>query len=285
MLLWPVAPALAAPAQEPADLTALAQAGLSPETSGRYLAQNLNPARRAAPVEAKLLARLGQYGGDSLASAYLDLDKATLNKPHRDFSPEVVEQLMNDNMAAGELQILLADEAARETSALSAPQAPIRETPAVSQIAAPAASSAQTPPPAAAPAETAIPAPTRSRTAAVPPAPAERAYQDLRPGQSADPSLKLPPPPQTYDIRRPSLDGPWMGVTERELPDGHVVEVNTVGYASQVGQEVLSRPTGHQVYRYYAGNPDRPRSGADPAQEWKNREDLQIIFAPRNESR
>ncbi len=299
LLVWSAAPALAAPAQEPVDLTTLTQAGLSPDTAGRFLAQNLDPTRQAAPVDAKLLARLGQYGGDGLASAYLDLDKATLNRPYRDFSPEVVEQLMNTNMEAGELQALLGSEAARvatrgEAPAVSAPGPAVAARPAASGslmppplppeappvVAAPAA------PPAPAPRDIASPVPARPRMAAVsPPARVQPGYQALRPGQSADPSLPMPPPPYTYDIRRQQFDGPWMGVTERELPDGHVVEANTVGYASQVGQEVLSRPTGHEVYRYYAGNPDRPRSGADPAQEWKNREDLWIIFGSRDESR
>ena len=107
-------------------------------------------------------------------------------------------------------------------------------------------------------------------------------YQDLRPGQSADPALRLPPPPVPYDIRRQRTDGPWLGVTERELADGHLVEVNLSGSAQFLGQEVISRPTGHKVYRYFTGRPDDPRSGTDPAQAWKNREELMIIHGGRN---
>ena|GEM_PF-3139561 len=114
-----------------------------------------------------------------------------------------------------------------------------------------------------------------------PPAPVARipsAYQDLRPGQPADPALPLPPPPVPFDIRRQRTDGPWLGVTERELADGRLVEVHVSGSAQFMGQEVISRPTGHKVYRYYIGQPDAPRSGSDPAQDERNREDLRIIF-------
>jgi hypothetical protein len=73
-----------------------------------------------------------------------------------------------------------------------------------------------------------------------------------------------------------------MGVTERELPNAHVVETNSIGQIHQVGQEVYARPGGHQVYRYWTGNPDSTYSGADPRQEQKNREDLHIIFSRRD---
>jgi hypothetical protein len=106
----------------------------------------------------------------------------------------------------------------------------------------------------------------------------EPGYQDLRPGQAADPAKRLPPPPLPYDIRRQRTDGPWMGVTERELADGHLVEVHVNGSAQILGQEVISRPTGHKVYRYYSGRPDAPRSGDDPAQAERHLEELKIIY-------
>ena len=84
--------------------------------------------------------------------------------------------------------------------------------------------------------------------------PAAPRYQDLRPGQSADPGLALPPPPVPFDIRRQKTDGPWLGVTERELEDGRLVEVHVSGSARLLGQEVISRPTGHKIYRYYIGD-------------------------------
>jgi hypothetical protein len=110
--------------------------------------------------------------------------------------------------------------------------------------------------------------------AATPPKPR---YQDLRPGQAADPGSPLPPPPVPFDIRRQRTDGPWMGVTERELADGHLVEVHVNGSARVLGQEVISRPTGHKVNRYYSGRPDAPVSGEDPAQAERNLEILKII--------
>ncbi|MCL2029104.1 MAG: hypothetical protein FWG97_01615 [Deltaproteobacteria bacterium] len=93
--------------------------------------------------------------------------------------------------------------------------------------------------------------------------PAAPRYQYLRPGQAADPGLALPPPPVPFDIRRQKTDGHWLGVTERELADGHLVEVHVSGSARLLGQEVISRPTGHKVYRYYIG--DAPTSpSTDP---------------------
>jgi hypothetical protein len=110
------------------------------------------------------------------------------------------------------------------------------------------------------------------------PARPKQKYQDLRPGQAADPASPLPPPPVPYDIRRQRTDGPWLGVTERELADGHLVEVHVSGSAQVMGQEVISRPTGHKVYRYYSGRPDAPSSGSDPVQEERSLEKLKIIF-------
>ncbi|MDR0881790.1 MAG: hypothetical protein LBP55_04530 [Candidatus Adiutrix sp.] len=253
---------------EPVDLDDLSRAGLSKESLSRYLAQNLG-ARQAPPISADLLARLGRYGGDGLVLAYLDLDRATASQASREFSPEVVAQLMAGGTPPRELQNILAQEAARAAGrplAVSAGDPPVAETPALpSQAAA------------------ALPAPPRAPEAV------KRGFQELRPGQEADPATRLPLPYSTYDIRqnneagqvRRREPGPWLGVEERELPDGHLVEANSVGDTGQVGQEVYRRPSGHQFYRYYTGNPDTPRSGADPAQEWKNREDLEIIYGGR----
>jgi hypothetical protein len=109
-------------------------------------------------------------------------------------------------------------------------------------------------------------------------APAPRIPQ---PGQAADPAKRLPDTTTPLDVRRQRTDGPWLGVTERELADGHQVEVHVSGSAEVVGQEVISRPGGRQVYRYFSGRPDAPRpSGSDPVQDERNREDLRIIYSP-----
>lgn len=97
-------------------------------------------------------------------------------------------------------------------------------------------------------------------------------------GQAADPVKGPPPPPGPFEVRRQRTDGPWLGVTERELADGHLVEVHANGSARVLGQEVVARPGGRAVYRYHSGRPNAPRSGADPAQEERNREDLRIIY-------
>lgn len=268
--------------QEPVDLAALREAGLKNETLGRFLAQNLNGSRAAPQVDANLLSRLAAYGGDDLAAAYLELDRATANLPARDFSPEVVGQLMASRVAPENLSQLLSAEAARyqapsagsgdtvkpsvKAEPIMAPPLPPARTTKVEIPAAPAAPAHQILPPAS---------PKRPETA----------YQDLRPGQAADPGSRLPLPYDTYDIRRQKADGPWMGVTERELPDGHIYEVNSIGTAKLVGLEVLSRPTGHKVYRYYTGNPDNPRAitySTEPEQAQRSREDLEIILSDKN---
>ena len=272
-----VAPAMAAPNNEPIDLVSMKESGLSNETLGRFLAQNLGSDRQAPQVDANLLTSLGRYGGDSLAVAYLDLDRATMNRPTREFGPEVVTQLMAGGMPSAELKQLLAEETARavgqsyEAEAQPVVLAPPVPAPKVVQTMTPTVS-----------------APTVSRPQA--PEMTSRTEQALRPGQAADPASRLPVPYSTYDIRNNRQDGQvrrqnnggsWMGVMEKELPDAHLVEVNSIGQVAQVGQEVFTRPSGHQVYRYYTGNPDNPYSGADLRQEQKNREDLQIIFSNR----
>jgi len=288
-LILAAASAPAAPAGEPTDLAAMQEAGLSPENIGRFLSQNLS--QRAAPqMDGQLLIKLAQYGGDPLATAYLDLDKASAQQKNRDFSPQVVEQLMSAGTPPAELNLILAEEAARATFK-DQPKAALMPPPLPPQaIQAPPA--ATDPPQMTAMAPPAVRYPDSPRL--VEPA-RPRGFQDLRPGQAADPASRLPLPYSTYDIRQNRQDGDirrinqpagssggWMGVTERELPDGHVVETNSIGQIQQVGQEVYARPSGHQVYRYWTGNPDNTYSGADPRQEQKNREDLHIIFSRRD---
>ncbi len=294
-------PVFAAQGYEPVDLASMEESGLSPETIGRFLSQNLGSNRQAPPVDANLLSRLGRYGGDSLATAYLDLDRATAHQASRDYSPEVVEQLMTGGTPPAELNKILTDEAARAAADQDEP------APEVSAAAsqplmppplppAPEASEmkfAELPPPPAAPSTPAplVPSvmiPISPRLPEAPPLPTT--CQDLRPGQAADPASRLPVPYSTYDIRnnrqagdvrRHNPGGPWMGVVEKELPDGHLVEANSIGRTDRVGQEVYTRPSGHEVYRYYTGNPDNPYSGADPYQERRNYEDLRVIFSER----
>lgn len=289
-----------ASAGDPVDLEEMQKAGLSSEAIGRFLAQNLATSRVVPPMEAKLLTELATYGGDSLAQAYLDLDKRTAHLASRDFSPEVVEQLIKNKVPPQELAALLKAEpgapAPMEASPAAAkpatpPQAnsspgvpplpPTAAAVAEAQVIAAPASPGQ--PSEAAPDESKPAAPARQARRA----PEEPGFQQLRPGQAADPGSPLPLPYSTYDIQNDRRDGQvrpqtrsnqWMGVEERELPDGHVVEKNTIGDTSVMGQEVYSRPSGHKVYRYFSGHPDEPYSGADPAQERRNREDLNTIF-------
>lgn len=286
------ASAVAAPASEPTDLAAMQEAGLSTENIGRFLSQNLS--ERAAPqMDGQLLVKLAQYGGDSLATAYLDLDRATAHQKNRDFSPAVVEQLLAAGTPPAELNLILTEEAAR-AARKDKPQTVLMPPPLPPQA-------AQTPPSRPTPPQTASLAPPTAPKVAYPETPRlseparPRGFQDLRPGQAADPASRLPLPYSTYDIRQNRHDGDvrrinqpaggWMGVTERELPDGHVVETGSIGQIHQVGQETYARPSGHQVYRYWSGNPDNSYSGADPRQEQQNRDDLNIIFSQRDRRR
>lgn len=277
---------LAAQAADPINLESLQDDGLSEQIIARFLALNLDGRRAAPQVDVKLLSRLGRYGGDDLAKAYLELDAKSAHLPSRDFSPEVVDQLMTNGVPPANLKEILLSEAGRFDAEPAPSAGETKEPPkkkAGKTIYAPPLPPLRT-------AESQVPEQPRA-VAAPAPAPASQteysshrrpqlAYQDLRPGQAADPGSRLPLPYSTYDIRHPRNKGPWMGVTERELPDGHVVEVNVAGDSSLVGQEVISRPTGHKVYRYYSGRPDSPSSMVEDEQQLRrNREDLEIIFS------
>jgi len=242
ILSWTPDPARA---ETPADLAELKAAGLSEETISRWLAQNLEPGRLSPPPEAAVLAGLARRGGDDLAAAYLD--KKTSSRP--ELSPEVIKALLAGGLAAEEFRKLFASAAtAHQDQSLSIQLVPAAPSPPPPQF---------------------VKTPSRPKPG----------YQDLRPGQSADPSLRLPPPPVPFDIRRQKTDGAWLGVTEREMADGHLVEVHVNGSVRLLGQEAISRPTGHKIYRYYSGRPDAPRSGSDLLQEERNREELGIIFS------
>ncbi|MDR1043960.1 MAG: hypothetical protein LBP33_02430 [Candidatus Adiutrix sp.] len=276
------APALAAPDNGPLDLVAMQEAGMSTESLGRFLAQSLGAQRAAPQLDADLLTRLARYGGDSLVVAWLDLDRAVCHQARPSFSQEMLQQLLDGGTPPADIRKLLDDETVR--AARSRPEPAAAASVSVSRLS-----------PATAPPAPAYQPPQVSAPSIAPPQAPEaprRSFQELRPGQAADPASRLPLPYSTYDVRYGRQDGetrlrqrndggPWMGVMERELPDAHLAEVNSLGQVGQVGQEVFSRPSGHKVYRYYSGRPDSPDSGPDLRQEQKNREDLQIIFNDR----
>ena len=265
---------------EPTDLAILQGAGLTDETIGRYLAQNLQSSRKAPPIESALLAELGHHGGDSLVSAYLKFDANTAHQASREFSPEVIGYLVKSGTPSDELKAILALENAIVKTQTATTPPLVSETTTILPLASEATPPAQPVPPSIQPQKQATVVPTRPNTNQVAsPSRPEMGFQNLRPGQAADPAKRMAPPLSTYDIRRqPRDEGTWMGVTERMLPDGHVVEVNSIGYTAKVGQEVLSRPSGHQVYRYHTGNPDQPYSGEDLRQRQINQDNLGIIF-------
>lgn len=301
LALFALAPA-ALDAAEPADLEAMEKAGLSSETIGRFLSQSLSADRKAPAVSPKLLTRLGNYGGDHLAKTFLDLDKASAHLASPDLSPAMVDRMISAKIPPSEMQLILGEEIAKLESAQKQAKAPLMPPslpPSAGQvdIVYPSEIMAAAIAPAPAPramAPSAAPMVDISSPRLPQPQPRPAGFQDLRPGQAADPASRLPLPYSTYDIRsnrqhgdvrRHNPGGPWMGVVEKELPDGHVVEANSIGHTSQVGQEVYSRPSGHKVYRYYTGNPDAPYSGADQRQEQINRDQLNAIFSRRDERR
>jgi hypothetical protein len=61
-----------------------------------------------------------------------------------------------------------------------------------------------------------------------------------------------------------------MGVEEVVKPDGHVYEVNSNGRKDRAGFEVLSRPSGHKVYRYFSGRTDKTRPAPAPERNYDN---------------
>ena len=266
---------------EPTDLAMLQGAGLSDETIGRYLAQNLDAGRKSPPIESSLLAALGHHGGDSLVSSYLKFDATTAKHPSREFSPEVIGYLIKSGIPSDELKSIFALESTlAKNQAAAIPKTVTTILPPASETTPPAPPAAPT----VQPTKQATKAPTPPNMASVAsPSRPEMGFQNLRPGQAADPAKRMAPPLSTYDIRRQPQDtGTWMGVTERMLPDGHIVEVNSVGRTAKVGQEVLSRPSGHKVYRSYTGNPDQPYSGEDLQQRQINQDNLGIIFGGSN---
>lgn len=300
-------PAQAPAAQEPADLVKLTEAGLSDETIGRYLSQTLME-RAAPPLDSQFLKRLGQYGGDHLARTYLELDKVSAHQKNRKLSPQAVDQMIKAKTPPAEIQMIIGEEISRYENeakkAAAQPLMPPALPPSASADSAPPArveydlsSVASLAPRQAVPAQplnaARLSQPVDPQIMVSPrlpePAPRPAGFQDLRPGQAADPASRQSLPYSTYDIRnnrsggdvRRHNPGPWMGVVEKELPDGHLVEAHSIGQSSQVGQEVYARPSGHKVYRYYSGNPDAPHSGTDVRQEAVNRDNLNVIFQNR----
>ncbi len=265
-----------------ADLSVMQKAGLSPESLGRYLTQNLDADRRAPALSPQLLASLGRYGGDDLARAYLDFDQATLAQSTREFSPEVLNQFLAQEMPPTELAAILRREAAAKSSSGSGNLMPPPLPPTVTStqttekmedapIVPPVAPKAPT-----APVRVQYQSETPKRS--INPAPAYRGEQYLRRGEPADPSMRIMSTDEPFPTRQEPASGNWLGVTEHEYPDGRRVERHSVGERGRAGQEVLRRPSGREVHRYYSGDPDRPPFGEDPAQEWENKEDLHIIF-------
>ncbi|MDR1487383.1 MAG: hypothetical protein LBT62_05255 [Deltaproteobacteria bacterium] len=79
--------------------------------------------------------------------------------------------------------------------------------------------------------------------------------QVLYPGQQADPARPMPENPGPYWTREPQANHTFfMGVVDEVKADGHRYEVHTNGKRGVMGQETLTRGSGHKVYRYFSGD-------------------------------
>jgi hypothetical protein len=240
------------------DLEKWAQAGMPESIRQKMVIQSLSH-RARPPLTGEFLLEMVRYGGENLTLSYLNLDSATAQQAQAPLSPEVVSRLMSSGAPRADLEMIIN---AANRGAERAPEAPVvtpvglrpvteeiveklgPETVNPTSVVAPSAPQIPHAPP------TVSPAPTSVDLRKVP--------QTLAPGVPADPSRPMPPDPSPYQIRRPQGNqGVFMGVQEVVKPDGHVYQVNSNGRRGLMGYEVLSRPSGHKVYRYHSGRTDR----------------------------
>lgn len=282
-----IAAAAEALAVQPLDLAELGRRGISQKSRDIIVTQALT-VRARPPLEIGVVIEMAAYGGDDLARAYLEMDAATNQSPVSPLPPQSVRNLMTAGISSAEIKDLIksaAEESAASNPAPAVALAPgpiVNETvetvayrPAVSpeppkgpsepsfaeeDIAPPqplqnpyaAVKEAIIP---SAPAAPGIPAVRPPAAAKAPPTPAElrKIPQTLAPGQSADPARPLPVAPGPYWTREPEPGKHFMGVTDEVKDDGHRYEVHANAREGLMGQEVLSRASGHKVVRHYNG--------------------------------
>ncbi|MDR2443536.1 MAG: hypothetical protein LBE31_08465 [Deltaproteobacteria bacterium] len=278
-------------AAEPLNLAELTSKGLSERSRDIIVTQALSH-RARPPLEIGFVLEMAAYGGDELARTYLEMDADTSQIPNSPLPPESMRNLMASGLDPKEIKdlILSIETTEAPNAALAIPAATtaaatyvtLNDAPPV----APKAPEAPATPPAAA-----TPNPTvgqgdewlrddYAQSAALyapqspqaPQAPAQPSKADLRhipqvlaPGQSADPSRPLPVAPGPYWTRtRQTEDGFFMGVTDEIKVDGHRYEVHTNSKGGVMGQEVLSRASGHKVVRHYNGRTESKPEVAAP---------------------
>ena len=289
-------------AVQPLDLAELGRRGLSQKSRDIIVTQALTQ-RARPPLEIGVVLDLAAYGGDNLARAYLEMDAKTNQSAASPLPPQSVRNLMKAGVAPEEIKSLMesAAEPAGDIAPVEAeaafassptvaetvetlpdkpveppakPEAPSKSAFTVEDIEPEASNEAyegnsqESASPYAAVRDAISPRVPAAPQAPASPADLRKVPQTLYPGQSADPARPLPEAPGPYWTRLPEPDGSrFMGVADEVKADGHRYEVNTNARGGLMGQEVLSRGSGHKVIRHFNIRPEKIRQGRERAPE------------------
>ncbi|MDR2386681.1 MAG: hypothetical protein LBE80_03730 [Deltaproteobacteria bacterium] len=251
------------------DLNDLKSKGLSDRSREIIVTQSL--AQRARPpLEIEFIEELADYGGDVLAQAYLEMDAVTADQKSSPLPPSSMKNMMAAGLSPSELvkfsqsvnpqasvsepngaalaksgpMVRAMSVASNSEGPVEAPKAPVN--PEFNQNLQPVAQ------------------PKKPQVAIQKPKDLRKIPQTLYPGQQADPARPLPEAPGPYWSRAPKGHDTFLGVTETVKADGHRYEVNTNAQGGRLGQEVLSRPSGHKVVRYYSMAPEKAQAAPAP---------------------
>jgi hypothetical protein len=259
-------------AAEPVDLAELGRQGLG-EASRRIIVTQSLAQRARPPLDLEFVKELAAYGGDDLALAYLEMDAATAKSAESPLPPTSARNMMAAGLAPADLIAFskslnpkLNNDDAEAQGGLAGPPAGAAVTEVMTVAEADTTTVAPTAP--AAPKFEGQPngpgRPHQPQANFNKPKDLRRVPQTLVPGQKADPSRPLPEAPGPYWTRAPKGHETFMGVTETVKADGHRYEVNTNARGGRLGQEVLSRPSGHKVVRYFSQSPERAMAAPAP---------------------
>ncbi|MDR1086207.1 MAG: hypothetical protein LBP22_15460 [Deltaproteobacteria bacterium] len=256
---------LAQGAEEVMDLEIWAQVGMPESLRQKMVIQSLSHRARPA-LSGDFILKMVRYGGENLALSYVQLDNDTAMENQAPISPQVMERLMDSGVPRSDIEKII--QAAQSGGALNS-------QPAAAVVPESLARKAEITQEDLEPIETVPPeAPAAPRAPKIYPAPKfaeepskasmRKVPQILYPGVPADPARPMPPQPGPYEIRKPrGSEGLYMGVTEAVKPDGHVYQVNSNGRRESQGFEVLSRPSGHKVHRFFSGRTDQTYNPGD----------------------
>ncbi|MDR3204786.1 MAG: hypothetical protein LBV23_08590 [Deltaproteobacteria bacterium] len=259
------------------DFNELSRRGLSEKSREIIVAQALT-VRARPPLEVSFILELASYGGDELARAYLEMDARTNQMSQSPLAPETIKSFMNAKMASSDLISMMEKTVTPSLKTAGSFKEPIKDDrqlePSLARQSPPSAMVAQVNQPTDYEAMIAATAPQIPALAGqhnLTPQAAVRANnnqsasailrktpQVLAPGQQADPSRPLPADSGPYWVRTPQpQDVFFMGVIDEVKADGHQYEVNSNARRGLLGQEALSRASGHRVVRHYNGQTKR----------------------------